>query len=321
MMPAGRLIHRLVHSALLLITCSAYAQQPDRMLIQVLQENRTLRIDLQKAEERGAALQGQVQEWRDQNVLLQEQATKSIAEKSMLQEQLGQLQKTNAELSLKARQLLEQNTALHEKIERLQTERENMPTDEGDMENQHAQSEQSKQELQPPGQSIPVAAAKPAPELPPVTVAPVRITDQKPVTPGASLQPLNNNVLQAETSAYRNAIRSLGEKPAVVRSVLTNFLNEYGNGHYGGEINFWLAESYYETAEYSEARQYYERVVKDFPQSEKISAARLKIAYIYYADEQWGQARVVLEALLQSDDEHISRLAEKRLQRMNREGR
>ena len=123
-----------------------------------------------------------------------------------------------------------------------------------------------------------------------------------------------------EKQAYTQVITYLNQnKLDQLKTALLDFLDEYGNGTYAGEANYLLGELRYEEKIYDQALENFTRIVENFPDSGKAESARLKMAYIYYAQKEWTAARELLESLSNSDDEQVSRLARKRLDRMTRE--
>jgi tol-pal system protein YbgF len=61
------------------------------------------------------------------------------------------------------------------------------------------------------------------------------------------------------------------------------FLRDYGDSDLSPSARYWLAESHYRKKDYRQAIDSYDRVERDFPQSEKAPAAILKKGYAYLA--------------------------------------
>ena len=57
---------------------------------------------------------------------------------------------------------------------------------------------------------------------------------------------------------------------------LRNFLGAYPSGEYSDNAQFWLGECYYVAKEWEQAILEYEKVMKNFPNSEKVPYALLK---------------------------------------------
>lgn len=126
-----------------------------------------------------------------------------------------------------------------------------------------------------------------------------------------------------EREAYRNAYDTLqSERQAEAISLFRSFLANHPNGEFADNAHYWLGEAYYATRDFISAREYFGKVIELFPQSQKVPDAMLKIGYIDYEEERWGDARNILSRLVGGYPESTAaRLAEKRLMRMSQENR
>ncbi len=308
---------------LALIALTTNAQQPNKLLVKTLTENRVLRAELQEIKAQNEALKRQLHDLRTRDTASSRQLQELRETVERLKAENESARKQNAELreqTMSSQELQDpskQNIDLQERIQSLSKANDALLGQVKTL--QEANSELSAELKKLREQNVPLSEPKKL--KPPESYAPSdKKPDKKPAAVKPKIQQFQSDASLKETDAYNRAMQYLGKNPSAVRNALGEFLAKYGSGRYSGEVNFWLAESYYETAEYKEAERHYERVVKDFPQSDKINDARLKLAYIYYETRQWGQARQSLSPLLKSEDKRISRLAEKRLQRMEREG-
>ncbi|HSS64604.1 MAG TPA: tol-pal system protein YbgF [Gammaproteobacteria bacterium] len=96
-----------------------------------------------------------------------------------------------------------------------------------------------------------------------------------------------------------------------------DFLAKYPSGQYADNANYWLAEAYYVTRKFEPALKQFESLVADYPQSQKLTHALLKIGYIHDELGQREQAEQILDDLIKRfPDSTAAGLARKRLQRI-----
>ena len=125
-----------------------------------------------------------------------------------------------------------------------------------------------------------------------------------------------------EKQAYAKVVAYLNRGEfEQLETALMDFLLQYSSGAYAASAHYLLGELRHEEDRHEEALKSFSRIVDQFPNSEKLDAARLKMAYIYYAQREWDLARKLLKSLINSDDKKIARLAKKRLDRMTQEKR
>ena len=153
----------------------------------------------------------------------------------------------------------------------------------------------------PPGAATPVT--------PPTGIA-------SPVRQAASASP-------EEQAAYEQALNILREgRYADAAQAYRQFLASYPNGRYADNAQYWLAETQYVARQYPQGLEEFSKVVDRYPDSPKVPDALLKLGYIQYEMGNWAEARKHLDVVMQRfPDSTAARLANERLQRMNREGR
>jgi len=106
------------------------------------------------------------------------------------------------------------------------------------------------------------------------------------------------------------------------KAQFTAFLNSYPDSDLRGNAQYWLAETYYVTQDFSRALQEFQKVIADYPTSRKIPDAWLKLGYCHYELRQWADARVALSTVTSRyADTTAARLAGQRLEQMRAEGR
>lgn len=121
---------------------------------------------------------------------------------------------------------------------------------------------------------------------------------------------------------YQAAFELLKEQryePAAM--AFRQFLVSFPDSQLADNAQYWLAESYYVTAEFDNALKQFAIVVNDYPRSRKVPDALLKMGYCNYELERWDAARQALRRVqTEHGDTTAARLAEQRLQRMEDEG-
>ncbi len=105
-------------------------------------------------------------------------------------------------------------------------------------------------------------------------------------------------------------------------SAFQEFLKKYPGSSYADNAQYWLGEVYYVTRQFSQALNEFEKVPANYPDSSKIADARLKIGYIQYEMENWNEARQsLIQVVEKNPGTTTARLAQERLERMQREGK
>jgi tol-pal system protein YbgF len=123
-------------------------------------------------------------------------------------------------------------------------------------------------------------------------------------------------------SAYTQAYNTLKEgkyQQAII--AFNNFQQSYPDSVYGANAQYWLGEAYSVTRDYNTALGEFQKVVSQYPQSNKVEGAMLKIGYTYYEMSDWASAKKALDTVIAKfPGTTVSRKAKERLQRMKREG-
>lgn len=159
------------------------------------------------------------------------------------------------------------------------------------------------------------------PESPGEEVSPVAI----PSEPAA--ETLSGQVVSPETASevaedYKNAFTLL-KSGKYDDSIATfeSFLRKHPDSKYAANAQYWLAEANYVTRRYPQALVEFSVVVSKYPASPKLADARLKLAFTHYELGQFEEARAELTRLrAQFPNSSVASLAQKRLERMSREG-
>lgn len=127
--------------------------------------------------------------------------------------------------------------------------------------------------------------------------------------------------LAAERKAYQKAFNTLKEgRYSESIKQFKAFMSDYPSGDYADNATYWLAETYYVTRDFNEAKAEFEKVIASFPDSQKVPDALLKTGYIAYELGNWKTARKKLtEVISRFPKSSAARLAENRLRRMKQE--
>jgi tol-pal system protein YbgF len=97
----------------------------------------------------------------------------------------------------------------------------------------------------------------------------------------------------------------------------TRYLQQYPNGQYADNAQFWVGEAYYVTRKFEPAITQYQKLISNYPDSQKQAHALLKIAYSFDELGRSDQAVQMLTQLKQTyPDSSAARLADERLQRI-----
>jgi tol-pal system protein YbgF len=126
-----------------------------------------------------------------------------------------------------------------------------------------------------------------------------------------------------ERALYESAFDSLKEgRYAEAARRFQGFLDQYPNGEYAPNAQYWLGESYYVTQNYQIALESFQRLLSQFPSSTKSPDALLKVGYCHYELKQWPQAESTLNQVVQQyPDTTVARLAQGRLRALRLENR
>jgi tol-pal system protein YbgF len=162
------------------------------------------------------------------------------------------------------------------------------------------------------------AAPANAPQGPapaPVAVAPAVAGQQ--AAPAAA--PVAANA--TEQAAYDAAFKSLRAGDYVTASRgFRDFLTKYPDSALAPNAYYWLGESYYVTMNYPVAIEAFQRLVKQYPQSDKVSDGLLKVGYCQIELKQQDAAIATLKQVsAKYPGTKAAGLAQERLRRLQRQ--
>ena len=121
-----------------------------------------------------------------------------------------------------------------------------------------------------------------------------------------------------EQQAYQAAFNLLkAGRYEQATKAFRSFLDQYPDGKYADNAQYWLGETYYVTRKFDEAMAEFRKLLVQHPQSQKLTHAMLKIGYIHDEKGQKDEARQVLNQLIEKYPESTAAgLAQKRLERI-----
>ncbi|KJV30763.1 tol-pal system protein [Luteibacter yeojuensis] len=125
----------------------------------------------------------------------------------------------------------------------------------------------------------------------------------------------------AEQAAYDAAFKSLRGGDYVTASRgFRDFLVKYPDSALAPNAYYWLGESYYVTMNYQVAIEAFQRLVKNFPQSDKVSDGLLKVGYCQIELKQQDAAIATLKQVsAKYPGTKAAGLAQERLRRLQRQ--
>ncbi len=97
----------------------------------------------------------------------------------------------------------------------------------------------------------------------------------------------------------------------------TSFIGLYPKSALADNAHFWIGECYYSMKDYDRAVLEYDKVIKDYPNADKVPSAMLKEGYALAELGDINSARVVLNNLIQKyPEEPQADLAKKKLEKL-----
>ena len=157
----------------------------------------------------------------------------------------------------------------------------------------------------------PTASAAPAASAGPAPAA------AAPAAAAAGADPLK------EQNQYQQAFGLLKEgRYDQAAKAFGAFLKTYPSGPYSDNAQYWLGESYYVNRQFQPAMTEFNKLVQSYPDSAKVSHAKLKVGLIYAETGETERARKALEEVAtRYPTTPQGRLARERLEKMKAEGK
>ena len=136
-------------------------------------------------------------------------------------------------------------------------------------------------------------------------------------------QPASTDIdLQAMRDAYDSAFRTLKSGNFdEAKTKFQEFIDGYPSSDLVDDAWYWIAESNYITKEFEQAIKLYQYVARQYPDYQRAHEALLKIGYIYYELENYEEAQLYLNEILDKFPASRSAFsAQRRLNKMKRDG-
>ena len=93
-----------------------------------------------------------------------------------------------------------------------------------------------------------------------------------------------------------------------------NFINKYPESDNADNARFWIADSYYAEKWFEKAILEYQKVLEEYPNGNKLAAARLKQGYAFAELGEKANARLILKELVKKHpDSNEAKYAQKKL--------
>lgn len=191
-------------------------------------------------------------------------------------------------------------------------------------------SDEAAAEMQPPNHSSDHPTIIMSPNDPPegsmsiTPSAPTRVAREADVedpglaAPAAAIAADARSETPESEAAYREAFGLLkaGQYEQSIKG-FSRYLQQYPNGQYADNAQFWVGEAYYVMRKFEPAITQYQKLISNYPDSQKQAHALLKIAYSFDELGRSDQAVKLLTQLKQKYPESsAARLADERLQRI-----
>jgi len=248
----------------------------------------------------------------------------SLADRVSRLEQQSQQQAGNTSLVNQVNDLQQQLAQLQGQIEELQHQNQQLQDSQkaqyADLDSRLGRMEKGGASQ---GQSSPAApATAPSPSAPsaaPAAAQPASAGAAAPAQAPAGAAPAHADADQQ--AAYDAAFKSLraGDYVSASRG-FRDFLVKYPDSPLAPNAYYWLGESYYVTMNYPVAIEAFQRLVKQYPQSDKVSDGLLKVGYCQIELKQQDAAVATLKQVTAKyPGTKAAGLAQERLRRLQRQ--
>jgi tol-pal system protein YbgF len=244
----------------------------------------------------------------------------SLADRVSRLEQQNQASAGNTSLVNQVNDLQQQLAQLQGQIEELQHQNQQL---QDSQKAQYADIDSRLSRLEkggaPAGQAAAAANPTPPPQAPAAAGAPPQNAGPAPAASTGGNNP--GAASPAEQAAYDAAFKSLRAGDYVTASRgFRDFLVKYPESPLAPNAYYWLGESYYVTMNYPVAIEAFQRLVKNYPQSDKVSDGLLKVGYCQIELKQQDAAIATLKQVTTKyPGTKAAGLAQERLRRLQRQ--
>ncbi|MDR6642992.1 MULTISPECIES: tol-pal system protein YbgF [unclassified Luteibacter] len=246
----------------------------------------------------------------------------SLADRVARLEQQSQAQAGSTTLVNQVNDLQQQVAQLQGQIEELQHQNQQL---QDSQKAQYADVDSRLGRIEKGG-AAPQGQQPAAPAAPQASAAPPAASQQGPAAQAAAAAPTAAGAASAPASgdqqaAYDAAFKSLRGGDYVTASRgFRDFLIKYPDSPLAPNAYYWLGESYYVTMNYPVAIEAFQRLVKQYPQSDKVSDGLLKVGYCQIELKQQDAAIATLKQVTAKyPGSKAAGLAQERLRRLQRQ--
>ena len=118
----------------------------------------------------------------------------------------------------------------------------------------------------------------------------------------------------SETQMYRDAYQLLRDRE-IEQSIeaFNAYLDAYPQGNFAGNSHYWLGEIYLLNEDLDAAQEWFEKLLREFPDDRKRADAQYKLGRVYHQQGKDQQARELLQEVASSGSD-AARLARQYLQ-------
>ncbi len=243
----------------------------------------------------------------------------SLADRVSRLEQQSQSQAGSVSLVNQVNDLQQQLSQLQGQIEELQHQNKQL---QDSQKAQYADIDSRLSRLEKGGAApapSPTPSAATPPASAPAAAAPAQTS--APAAAAASEAPAGQPASADQQAAYDAAFKSLRAGDYVTASRgFRDFLVKYPDSPLAPNAYYWLGESYYVTMNYPVAIEAFQRLVKQYPQSDKVSDGLLKVGYCQIELKQQDAAIATLKQVASKyPGTKAAGLAQERLRRLQRQ--
>nr|WP_319395258.1 tol-pal system protein YbgF [uncultured Desulfobacter sp.] len=134
-----------------------------------------------------------------------------------------------------------------------------------------------------------------------------------------SVSGTTGQVQDTEEGLYGNAKKLFDQGDLETSRIqFENFINKYPDSKNADNARFWIADSYYAEKWYEKAILEYQKVLDNYPNSNKNAAARLKQGYAFAALGEKANAKMMLEELIKRHpNSQEAKYAKEKLKNLN----
>lgn len=107
-----------------------------------------------------------------------------------------------------------------------------------------------------------------------------------------------------ELASYRKAVDLVLNQRDFSGGIeaMKGYLEEYPRGHYAGNAQYWIGQIHLQQEELELSKEWFSRLIKEFPSHQKTQEAKFKLGRVYHLMEQPERAQTLLKEVASSGD-------------------